>query len=168
MYVLYHTQEQLKPTTSRPNLQRDAFLAHAMHLVVVERVWQTTGSIKVAASCRHGIFLWMVDCERPGVWSVVGLLYAKRARCAGRGFAVHISAVPSLCPLLPAAELRIRWFSLRFVLLDTPEYIRRVRDLDRNLPNIPGTIESIRAVLCPPIFTADLFVLSRKLCLYLY
>ena len=56
------------------------------------------------------------------MWSVVGLLYAKRARCAGRGFAVNISAVPSLCPLLPGAELMIRWFSLRLlvVLLDTP------------------------------------------------
>ena len=153
---------------SQPNLQRDAFLAHAMHLVVVERVWQTTGSIKVAASCKHGIYLVDGILREARRVSVVGLLYAKRARCAGRGFAAYISAVPSLCPLLPAAELRIRWFSLRFVLLDTPEYIRRVRDLDRNLPNIPGTIESIRAVLCPPIFTGDLFVLNRKLCLYLY
>ena len=117
---------------SRPNLQRDAFLAHAMHLLVVKRVWQTTGSIKVAASCRHGIYLWMVNCGRPGVWSVVGLLYAKRARCARRGFAAYVSAVPSLCSLLPAAELRIQCFSLRFVPRYS-EYIRGVRDLDRNL-----------------------------------
>ena len=74
----------------------------------------------------------MVNCGRPGVWSVVGLLYAKRARCARRGFAAYVSAVPSLCSLLPAAELRIQCFSLRFVPRYS-EYIRGVRDLDRNL-----------------------------------
>ena len=106
LVVLYHTQERLKPTMSQPNLQRDAFLAHAIHLVVVKRVWQTTGSIKVAASCRHGIYLVDGILREARRVSVVGLLYAKRARCAGRGFAAYISAVASLCPLLPAAELR--------------------------------------------------------------
>ena len=170
MYVLYHTQEQLKPTRSRPNLQRDAFLAHAMHLVVVKRVWQTTGSIKVAASCRHGIYF--VDGNLREAWRVVG----------------------GLTPICKACPLRRAWFCCEYICCSLAlsstawcrahdsmvfititcsvarysDYIRGARDLDRNLPNIPGTIESIRAVLCPPIFTGDLFVLNRKLCLYLY
>ena len=153
---------------SRPNLQRDAFLAHAMHLVVVKRVWQTTGSIKVAASCRHGIYF--VDGNLREARRVVG----------------------GLTPICKACPLRRAWFCCVYICCSLAlssaaccraqnsmvftttcvtrysEYIRGVRDLDRNLRNIPGTIESIRAVLCPPIFTGDLFVLNRKLCLYLY
>ena len=76
---------------SRPNLQRDAFLAHAMHLVVVKRVWQTTGSIKVAASCRHGIYF--VDGNLREAWRVVG----------------------GLTPICKACPLRRAWFCCVYI-----------------------------------------------------
>ena len=50
-----------------------------------------------------------------------------------------------------------------FITICVTRYFKGVRDIDRNLLNIPGTINSFRAVLCSHIFAFDLFVLNRKL-----